>query len=406
MQDSLCFTHFSHSGIQLFKACPLRFKFKYIVKPTIELKETIEAFVGKRFHETMQFLYNCIHYNKNPTLNDLIEFFSQQWQKNWNNSIVILTDSLSKEDYFNYGIKCIENYYNKHKPFNDSITLATEKEVLFKLDEGIMIKGIIDRLAKKEQGIYEIHDYKTTANLPSKEMIEEDLQLPLYALGVINEFDNVKEIHLIWHYVGFNEEFVIKRKPEDFEKIKLIVINLIKEIQKEKEFKAMPSALCAYCEFQELCPEWAHILSVQKLSVNKYLNEPGVKLANKYIELKNKKKEFNEKIDAELKELEDALFFFGEKNNYSVIAGSEFNLKLWKSKSFELPPKDSKEFQEITELLKKNGLLENFLTIDRFALIKMLSNDSMPTELKEKILKYAVEKEVRRIYFKQAQESE
>lgn len=398
--------HYSHSGLKYFESCPLKFKFKYITKPSIELKESIEAFVGKRFHETMEFLYKNVHYTNVPSLEVLFDFFEQQWKKEWNNSIIILNNSLSKEDYFNYGKKCIANYYNKFKPFNDSITLALEKEVLFPLDsEGkITIKAVIDRLSKKDD-VYQIHDYKTAGSLPDKKMLEEDRQLSLYALAIQNQYNDVNDVELLWHYVGFNETFVVKRNIQELERIRQETINLIEKIQREKSFPAKPSALCAYCEYKEICPEWSHILKVQQLPANKYLNEEGIKLANKYIELRTKKAEFNEKLDLELEELEDAIFLYAEKNNYTVIAGSDFNLKLWKGKNISLPPKGSPEFKEIEEELKKANLFNEFLSIDRFELSKKLSANALPSQLKEKIMKYSTENEVRRIYLKKIEEA-
>ena len=51
-------TLFSHSRLSTFEQCPLKYKLHYLDKmsPDEEL-EGIEAFLGSRFHETMQWLY-------------------------------------------------------------------------------------------------------------------------------------------------------------------------------------------------------------------------------------------------------------------------------------------------------------------------------------------------------------
>ena len=47
---------FSHSGIQTYKKCPAQFRYRYIDK-IYKKDEGIEAFLGKRVHESIEFLY-------------------------------------------------------------------------------------------------------------------------------------------------------------------------------------------------------------------------------------------------------------------------------------------------------------------------------------------------------------
>ena len=48
--------YFSYSGIQSFKKCPAQFKYRYIDK-IYKKDEGIEAFMGKRVHESIEYLY-------------------------------------------------------------------------------------------------------------------------------------------------------------------------------------------------------------------------------------------------------------------------------------------------------------------------------------------------------------
>ena len=50
---------FSYSSLQTFKKCPAQFKIRYIDKVR-KKDEGIEAFMGKRVHESIEFLYNTI----------------------------------------------------------------------------------------------------------------------------------------------------------------------------------------------------------------------------------------------------------------------------------------------------------------------------------------------------------
>ena len=47
---------YSHSRLEAFKSCPLKYKFNYIDKIKRE-EEGIEAFLGSRFHKVMEKIY-------------------------------------------------------------------------------------------------------------------------------------------------------------------------------------------------------------------------------------------------------------------------------------------------------------------------------------------------------------
>lgn len=52
---------YSHSKLETFENCPLRYKFAYIDRIKRE-EEGIEAFLGSRFHEVMEKLYKDLNY--------------------------------------------------------------------------------------------------------------------------------------------------------------------------------------------------------------------------------------------------------------------------------------------------------------------------------------------------------
>ena len=68
-------TIYSHSRLEAFKSCPLKYKFNYIDKIKRE-EEGIEAFLGSRFHEvTGKYRGQVLKYNIfDPSL-----FFSPEY---------------------------------------------------------------------------------------------------------------------------------------------------------------------------------------------------------------------------------------------------------------------------------------------------------------------------------------
>ena len=64
------------------------------------------------------------------------------------------------------------------------------------------------------------------------------------------------DVHLIWHFLDFNQKLTSKRTDEELEDLKLKIINLIDKIESTKEFKENKSALCNWCEYKDYCTEF------------------------------------------------------------------------------------------------------------------------------------------------------
>ncbi|MBS3078556.1 PD-(D/E)XK nuclease family protein [Candidatus Pacearchaeota archaeon] len=246
---------YSHSRLSTYEQCKLKFKFRYIDKLQPEIEHTIEGFLGGIVHESLEWLYNQV-INKNiPSLEQLIEYYAIHWNKHYNSEIKIVNTELTPEFYFDKGIKFLIDYYVKNQPFSEN-TIAIEHQIVLDLDDSgkYQLQGFIDRLVhNKETNIFEIHDYKTGA-MKTQEDLDKDRQLALYSLGVRKLFPETKDVYLIWHYLDFNEKKQSTRTIEQLEQLKQDVIQLITQIESEKEFNANPGILCRWCEFRKYCP--------------------------------------------------------------------------------------------------------------------------------------------------------
>ncbi len=244
---------YSHSRLSTFEQCPLKFKFRYIDKIKPDIKEGIEAFLGKIVHETLRFIYEESVKGREINLDETIEFYANLWNKEFNNEINIVKKENNPEHYFNQGVRFLINYFTENSPFKDN-TIAVEKRIIIELEEGYKLQGYIDRLVHNpETNIYEIHDYKTNGFLKPQEELDKDRQLALYALGIKNIFPNIQDIHLIWHFLAFNKKMISKRTEQELEKLKQDIINLIDKIESTTEFNPNPSKLCKWCEFRSNC---------------------------------------------------------------------------------------------------------------------------------------------------------
>ena len=265
---------YSYSRLSTFEQCPLKFKFRYIDEIIPEIEKTIEAHLGSSVHSALEWLYKNVKKQQIPTIENLIIYYSKSWEREWTENMLIV-NSLTPQDYFNKGIQFLTSYYTKHYPFDDN-TLEVEKRIILELDEKgeYKIQGFIDRLSYNLQTKeYEIHDYKTANNMPTKEKLEKDRQLALYSLAIKKTFGEDKEVKLIWHFLAHNIKVQLKKTNEELEKLKQEALELIKKIENTTEFSPIKSSLCHWCEYKGICPAWGN--KPPKIEKQKTLDEIG-----------------------------------------------------------------------------------------------------------------------------------
>jgi putative RecB family exonuclease len=384
----------------MFENCPLQYKFNYIDKIKRE-EESIEAFLGLRFHEVMEKLYQDLRFRV-YTLEELLSYYEDQWSKNYHENILIIRKERTADDYKNLGRKCIEDYYRRYHPFNQRRVLAIEKRIEIDLqgDRKYLVQGYIDRIDQKDEGTYEIHDYKTSGSLPEQSYLDQDRQLALYQIGIQNIWRDVDKVKLVWHYVTFDKEMSSTRTKEELEILKENIIALINEIENTEEFLPKESALCNWCAYADLCPKQKHSYSVNKLSVNKYLDDDGVKLVNTYAQLDFQKKEYNEKIkeiENELDEIKEAVIKYAEDEGLDIIIGSDHQLKISEKQKVSFPAKNSEGRKTLEEILRKLNKLEEVSTLDFYAFEKKIKNREWDYNTLEKIKDFYKEEVIKSV---------
>jgi len=379
----------------------MQYKFQYIDK--IKRKEeSIEAFLGSRFHEVMEKIYQNISF-QTYALDELLAFYEEIWNKKYHSDIIIVNTERKSEDYQKIGKICIADYYHRYYPFKQAKVLGIERLVTINLDNKgkYKLRGYIDRLDQTRDGVYEIHDYKTGKSLPEQSLVDQDRQLALYQIGVQDMWEDVNEVELVWHYVAFDKEIRSKRSAEDLVKLKKETIDLIKQIEATQVFLPNVSALCRWCNYQSLCPLFKHQYLISALPVNKYFADSGVKLVNKFAKLDEKKKDYQkkiEKIDQELDGLKEAVIRYARKKGIEVVTGSDHQLKIKDSQRIVIPGKGSPERDSLIKLLSQLNKLEEVTGFDANELKKVIQEqkwDSSVLDMLKRFIQIELSKSVR-----------
>ncbi len=255
---------YSHSRLSSFEKCPLQYRYRYIDRIKRDT-QGIEAFMGNRVHEVLEKLYGDLGKTKHNSVDELLAFYRSAWDANYSDKVKIVKTEYTADYYRQVGERCIVNYYQRHDPFEDGVTVGLEERVQMALDEGgrYLIQGYIDRLARAGPEVYEIHDYKTSSSLPSAADLRKDRQLTLYRMAVAKKFPGAKEIRLIWHYLAFDQVLVSDRTPGEIEGHRRKTIELIDTVEAAKEYPPHESALCRWCEYRNICPVQKHLVKAE-----------------------------------------------------------------------------------------------------------------------------------------------
>ena len=395
---------YSHSQLEAFETCPLKYKYRYIERVETPIEETVEAFVGSRVHETLEKLYRDLQLEKLDSLEELIEFYRTAWQKEWNPGVKITREGMTEKNYFDYGARCLRKYYERYKPFDQSLTLATELQLRFSLDDRAQYKmtGFIDRAARRVDGTYEIHDYKTGRSLPTQQSLDRDRQLALYQIGLRGQWPEVERVELIWHYVHFDMTMTSTRTADQLEELRKATMEGIDRIEAETKFEPEKGGWCDWCEYQPLCPLWKHVVAVQALPAAQFADDEGVKLANQLAATRRQLDELNRQWD-ELKEL---IAEFCRQQKVRVVAGSGVRVSVKEVEQLKLPGKNDPAREELERLLKRLDRWEYVAGLDVYELRRVLKERLWPEPLLHQLRPYVTTETSTQVTVRRTKEKE
>ncbi|WP_217566409.1 RecB family exonuclease [Streptomyces sp. GbtcB7] len=133
-----------------------------------------------------------------------------------------------------------------------------ELSVEARLDSGLKLRGIIDRVDVAPTGEVRIVDYKT-GKAPRPEYAEGALfQMKFYAL-VVWRLKQVVPRRLQLVYLGSGDVVTYDPMIEDLERVERKLLALWEAIQQATEtgdWRPRPTKLCGWCDHQAVCPEF------------------------------------------------------------------------------------------------------------------------------------------------------
>jgi putative RecB family exonuclease len=367
---------YSHSKLGTFQQCKYKFKLQYVDKVKVDIPDTVETFMGKLVHETLEKLYKDLKYQKLNTKEELLSFFENLWDEQWSDNVLIAKKEYTSENYKEMGKKFTADYYDHYKPFNNWTTIGLETQDFLELGEGNKYHVRIDRLACDKEGNYYVCDYKTNNALKPQDELDEDRQLAMYSLWVKSKFLDAKKVKLVWYFLAFDKEMVSERSDEQLVQLKKDTEELIKELENCSDFPTNVSNLCNWCVYKCLCPAWKHEFELEEKTPEEFKKDDGVKFIDEFAKLDEEEKKAKERK----LELRENIIKFAQQKGIEVVWGTE--------KKASVKPFDKIDYpktEEFFKLLKDKGLWENVVTLNSSKLRSKILKREADTEILEKV---------------------
>ncbi len=238
----------SVSKTKCFLQCKKQYEFSYIRK--LPKKDRDYHIFGKFCHKVLEDFHNVY-------INGSTDPFHKTMSKAYKDALTEykgkMTPEMNKECW-----AIIDNYLQKITldKKNNCLpnVIACEKNFNLILNEKVSLNGMIDRVQIDDDNVVHVCDYKTVKN---KKYLKKDFfQLLTYAYVMILENPDLEKIRASYILLRHDFEYMTTEfSIPEIMKIKDQYIEYASQIVSEKEFPANPTALCAYCDFLNNCPQ-------------------------------------------------------------------------------------------------------------------------------------------------------
>lgn len=335
----------SYSALDTYKKCPLKFKYQQLDK--IKVPKIPEAIYGAIIHDALKYMFekNPIY----PTIDEVMDFFRNKWEE----KKALFKNPEEEKIYFEDGISILKKFYKANPPWNfNTVDLESRFEVELKdpeKKEKHILVGIIDRIDKNpENESYEIIDYKTARKMPSQDILDNNLQMSIYHLGLIKRWPHLssRNIKMTLYFLKHGEKISTFRSEEKLEDTKKFVLNTINEIEKKiknnYEFPPGPSPLCDWCGYKKMCPMWKHLYIKSEAQSTKSETEIQ-EIVKEYFGLKVQNEKNNDRLD----ELKTVIYGFMDNEKVDRVFGSEGYL------TRKIQERVSYDMKKIKDILKE-----------------------------------------------------
>lgn len=372
---------FSYSKMGMYKECPQKYKFRYVLK--LPEKPKYYFAFGSALHKAMEYLYSSLK-PPFPPLENVLAFFKNDWESTSYSDKGYASKLKESEGYLE-GVRIIKAYYAKHAA--DALSpIATEFRTTVDID-GLSVIGIVDRIDYLGEGKVSILDYKT-----GKKISREPDQLMMYQKlmsGNKELEDIVKARHpeaekiefgnmAFYHLPSLDSQVFEPASKEEMDDFWARVLGVAADIKAGKFAPDPGETKCRFCDYKDMCPVWRlSPADEQGFAPESYEEEPLRQ--DPLAELSLKIDAYGKAL-AEVKKLEKEIASAMKDNGLNRHFGKEFEVSLQKTRNINF-----KDKEKTVQTLKSLNLLGKTL-VPTLGSIKALLESGSLTPEQHKIL--------------------
>jgi DNA helicase-2/ATP-dependent DNA helicase PcrA len=243
----------SASDIDLYRTCPLKYKFARVFaiprEPTINQRFGILIHqVLERFHTEAMRSDALGDGGARPgsgapgSLDRLLFLFEAGWRR---------TGFGSSDDELQYrdrAVAALARYHERQRSAS-ARPVWLERGFSFAIGDH-QLRGRVDRVDRRDDGGYELIDYKTGEQRGGG---DGDVQLALYRLAARSAWQIEADTGSYW-YVLQDERVEVPAAPDDAERVERTVLEVGAGIEGQ-DFEPRPSyEICSWCDYRLICP--------------------------------------------------------------------------------------------------------------------------------------------------------
>ena len=238
----------SVSKTKTFIDCKAKFKFCYVEK--LPRKDWDFHVFGKFCHMVLEEFHKEYIEGCTKPYNVVM---TDSFKKAWKEYKEKMTPEMKKDCWtiVDQYLRLVTKDKNNGMPAN---VMAVEKRFECPVGKNIVLNGAIDRIQLDADGVIHVADYKTVKN---KKYLKNDFfQLLTYAYVIMSEDPSIQKVRGSYVLLRHDFEYITTEfNREEVMKIEQKYIDYVEAMVTEKDFKPNPTALCNYCDYQNLCPE-------------------------------------------------------------------------------------------------------------------------------------------------------
>jgi putative RecB family exonuclease len=257
MMPAMALETLSPSRAGDFKACPQLFKFRAIDR--LPEPPSVHQARGTTAHLALQRLFDLPADQRHPER--LYELFRSAWTE-LRGSDEFQGLFATTEEERTWGLESLEliaNYFLVEDPRHVEPE-ARELDLLEDLD-GMVLRGILDRMDRLADGSLVITDYKTGKAPPERYALPAFFALKIYAL-LVRRHTGETPVEVRLMYLNGPTVYRIPVDDRSLDAMERQIRALWAAIDRAiaaDHFPPRPGPLCSWCSFRDACPAWAEI---------------------------------------------------------------------------------------------------------------------------------------------------